>query len=93
MNAILQNPELLKALIPVVTPLVIAAVRLGLPKVPSKFYPLLAAVVGVALDLLGSVAIGTNATPLVGFALGLAGVGLREAKDQLSKPAQKPAAN
>lgn len=90
MNAVLNNPELLKALIPVITPLVIAGVRFGLPKVPSKFYPLLAAVIGVVLDLLGSVAIGTNATPLVGFALGLAGVGLREAKDQLSKPAPKP---
>jgi hypothetical protein len=90
MNAIINNPELLKALIPVVTPLLIAAVRFGLPKVPSKFYPLLAAVIGVVLDLLASVSVGTTASPLVGFALGLAGVGLREVKDQLAKPAPKP---
>lgn len=90
MNSIIQNAELLKGLIPVLTPLVIAAVRVGLPKVPSKYYPLLAAVIGIALDVVAHFAVGTQLAPLVGFALGLAGVGLREAKDQLAKPAPKP---
>lgn len=90
MSSLFQNAELLKGLIPVLTPLVIAAVRVGLPKVPSKYYPILAAVVGIALDLVAHFAVGTQLAPVVGLALGLAGVGLREAKDQLSKPAPKP---
>jgi hypothetical protein len=90
MNQILQNPELLKALIPVLTPLLIVGVRAFLPKVPSKYYPLLAALVGVALDLVAHFAVGTTLSPLAGFALGLAGVGLREVKDQLGKPQIPP---
>jgi hypothetical protein len=86
MNSILQNAELLKGLIPVITPIVIALVRFGLPKVPAKYYPLLAAVIGIALDAVAHFAIGASLSPLAGLALGLAGVGLREAKDQLSKP-------
>jgi hypothetical protein len=87
MQDILSNPELLKALIPVLAPLVIAGIRVGLPKVPAKWYPLLAALVGVGLDIVAHFAAGTTLSPLVGFALGLAGVGLREVKDQLGKPA------
>lgn len=86
MNSILQHAELLKALIPVLTPLLVMGVRAFLPKVPSKFYPLIAALVGVALDLVAHYSLGTTLSPLAGFALGLAGVGLREVKDQLSKP-------
>jgi hypothetical protein len=90
MNSILQDPEVLKGLIAILSPLVVAGVRLGLPKVPSKFYPIIAAVVGILLDTIAHYTIGTSLAPWVGATLGLAGVGLREAKDQLTKPAPVP---
>lgn len=79
-------------LIPVLTPLIIAGVKLLVPKIPGAWLPVLAPVLGLVLDLISHFTTGSNLNVWLAAGLGLAGVGVREAVDQVSKAgAPKPA--
>ena len=70
------------ALIPVLVPLLVALGKWGLPKVPLWILPILAPALGALVDYLAALATGSAASPILGAALGSAGVGVREIFDQ-----------
>jgi len=72
-------------LTPILVPLIIAGMKFLAPKIPGWLLPILAPVLGIAIDALGSLATGQAGNVWMAALLGLAGVGLREAKDQLGK--------
>lgn len=73
---------------PVIVPLILAGVKSVLPKLPSWTIPILAPVLGIAVDIVNSAATSHASNLWAAAALGLAGVGIREVKDQIA-----PAAN
>lgn len=73
------------ALIPVLVPLLVALGKWALPKVPLWLLPILAPALGALVDYLSTLATGAVASPLLGAALGSAGVGVREIYDQASR--------
>ncbi len=79
-----------QALIPVLTPLVIAGVKWLVPSIPKAWLPLSAPVIGLLIDVVTHFAAGTAMNPTVALVLGAAGVGLREAKKQLTPPMNYP---
>lgn len=79
----LQSPWA-KLWIPVVVPLLVAGLRIAYPLIPPAALPILCPPLGIALSFVGQ-AIGQDIDPGIAAALGLAGVGLREIKDQLGK--------
>ncbi len=72
-------------LIPVLVPVLIAGVKWLLPKIPAVALPILAPVLGAALDIVLHYAGATGSNGLLGAVLGAAGVGLREVVDQVKK--------
>lgn len=76
-----QSPLLL--IIAALSPLVIQMVKLIVPTLPKWSLPIAAPLLGMLADYIGSLISGGTATPLVGAALGLAGVGVRELIDQV----------
>ena len=81
----LFSAELIGATIPVIVPLLIAVWKLLLPRIPTWALPLLAPVLGFAINAVLTYANGTGVNPWVAAALGSAGVGLREIVDQLKQ--------
>lgn len=77
--------SLIPGLIPVLTPVVIAAVKRLIARIPTMWLPVLAPFVGGLLDAALAYASGNPVNPLFGAALGLAGVGVREIVDQAKK--------
>ena len=75
------------ALIPLLTPLIIAGVKLLTPKIPGWLIPILAPVLGCVLDLILYFAAGTQLNIWLAMLLGLSGVGVREILDQLKQQA------
>jgi len=69
----------------VLVPAIIAGVKLLLPRLPRWVLPLLAPLIGVALDQLGRMTLGTDSNGWLAMVLGGAGTGLREIGDQLKK--------
>jgi hypothetical protein len=80
-----MNLVITQILTPVVTPIIIAAIKGITLKVPKWSLPLLAGLIGGLIDTLGALATNDQFSPIHGAFLGLAGVGLREALDQLKK--------
>lgn len=78
----LSAASLVQWLTPILVPLLLTGVKKLLPKLPSFLIPLLAPIVGVLIGLLDQVALGNTGNIWISAALGLAGVGLREIKDQ-----------
>lgn len=79
-------------LTPIITPLAIAGFKKVLPQLPSWTLPILAPLLGMALDLINHFATGANLNLATATLLGLAGVGVREIKDQLTPaPGASPA--
>lgn len=81
---------LFNSLVAVITPIVIAGVKLGaskvLPKLPKAILPALAPFVGMLVAYIFSVCGASDVTVGWGAALyGLAGVAVREFADQISK--------
>jgi hypothetical protein len=70
-------------LIPVVVPILIAVIKLFLPKLPKLWIPILAPVLGAVCDMLMGGAFGSGT--IMGAIAGSAGVGLREIVDQVKK--------
>lgn len=83
-----MTPEIIIALTPLVSFAVTAGFKKILPQIPGWALPLVAAVVGIATDLLGAQTTGANAAPLTAAFLGLAATGLHQIKSQLNKPAE-----
>ena len=72
------------------TPLVIAAVKEIVPKIPRVWLPIAAPFIGMLLQIILNYAGLTNGDTLTGMILGAAGVALREAVDQVKKLADTP---
>jgi hypothetical protein len=79
----------LQTVIPVVVPAAIAVLKHFLPQIPKPWLPLLAPLLGAALDILATQQFGPGTA--LGAALGAAGTGLREILDQLRKSLLPPA--
>ena len=77
-------------LTPVIVPLVIALAKSWAPQIPSWALPLIAPVLGVVIDVINSYASGQANNLVVAALLGLAGVGVREIKDQLTPAKPTP---
>jgi hypothetical protein len=73
----------LQTLIPVLVPAAIAVLKHFVPRIPKPCLPLLAPLLGAAVDILATQQIGVGTA--LGAALGSAGVGLREMLDQIRK--------
>ena len=71
-------------------PIIVALLKKLIPESMSWLFPVLATVLGAALDTLSQYTTGISRGPAAGAALGLAGVGLREVIDQLRKPRLGP---
>jgi len=74
-----------QVIIPILTPLIIAGVKLIVPRIPSMWLPILAPMLGALLDYVAHLSMGSALNPLAGVALGAAGVGLREVVDQVKR--------
>jgi hypothetical protein len=83
--------QLLTPIVLVVVPLLVAALKRAIPPGHAYLIPILATMLGAALDTLGQLVTANAITPGLGTAVGLASVGLREIVDQLRKAsAQAP---
>lgn len=71
------------SLIPVLVPLLIALLKGWAPKIPKRLLPIIAPLLGGVADAAIAWASGGTPNPLLGAALGSAGVGLREVVDQM----------
>ena len=77
-------------LIAVAVPAIIAGLKSWIPKMPTWMLPVLAPILGAALDLVMQLS-GSPTSGVVNSALlGSAGVGLRELQDQLKQRTVKP---
>jgi hypothetical protein len=84
---------IVKAAIPILSPLVVALVKQFFPGTPGVVQPVLSTGVGAATDVLAGAMTDTDGSALVGGVLGLAGVGVREVYDQVKRTplvAKKP---
>lgn len=83
-----MEPETTTNLQPIIialTPVIIAAVKMLIPKIPKAALPIVAPLLGAAADIAGHYAGLWQSNGAVGAVLGMAGVGLREAYDQGKK--------
>jgi hypothetical protein len=76
---------IVKAAIPILSPLVVALVKHFFPGTPGVVQPVLSTGVGAATDVLAGAVTDTDGSALVGGILGLAGVGVREVYDQVKR--------
>lgn len=83
--------DLVSALIPVIVPLVIAGIKLGLPRLPVWTLPFIAPLLGALVGLVATLTTTHSQNPWISAVLGLAGVGLREAVDQVKQQVKPPA--
>lgn len=72
-------------IIPIVVPTLLGLFKMLIADIPAKWLPILAPIIGIALDQLLQLLGLYSANPLIAIALGSAGVGIREIKDQLGK--------
>lgn len=84
----MTKQQIIQVATPVVIPLLVAGLKWLWPRVPNKLLPVLCPILGALIDVIANGTIGTGT--VWGAALGSAGVGLREAFDQLSGNAAKP---
>ncbi len=94
----MSEQTLWSALIPLVVPLILAALKLVIPKLPGWLLPILAPILGAAADIAMHYGGLATAGPGWGALLGSAGVGLRELQDQIRQSlavwkADEPPAN
>lgn len=78
------GPAIVTWLTPLVVPLVIIAVKRFGPRLPSWVPPVLAPLLGIAIDQINAMMSTHTPNPLIAALLGLAGVGVRELKDQIA---------
>ncbi len=75
--------SLLTWLTPILVPLLIVGVKKVLPSLPGWTLPIIAPVLGIVIDLVNTATTSHAGNMGIAAALGLAGVGLREIKDQV----------
>lgn len=81
-----ESGNWLLTIIPIIVPGIIALIKWAIPSVPKAFLPILAPILGAAIDLLGHFAgLAGTGTGMTGAILGAAGVAVREAYDQTRK--------
>lgn len=76
-----------QAIIPLLTPILVAGIKKVLPKIPSVWIPVIAATLGAVGSVIDHFATGATLNMWLGVGLGLAGVGVREATKQLKQAA------
>ena len=81
-----------ETLIVPVVPVLIAILKILVPKIPKAALPIMAPLLGAALDIAASYLGTGTANPVWGAVLGAAGVGLREIVDQMRKLGAAPPA-
>lgn len=93
MDAILAMllPQIGPLIIAAVVPAVVAGFKKVWPSVPKVVLPLAAAALGPVFDIAMTALAGIETTGTLAVIAGLAGVGLREIKDQIVKSVQTPA--
>ena len=74
-------------LILVLVPILLYGMKLVVPMIPKWLIPILAPILGAALDILNSYLTGHSLSPMTGAVLGGLGVWLREVIDQVKKAA------
>lgn len=78
-----------QTVIPLLVPLIIAGLKALIPRIPKVWLPVLAPLLGAAIDIAAYYAgVTAGASPVLAAALGSAGVGLREIVDQMKKAIQ-----
>jgi hypothetical protein len=80
-----QVATLITLATPFVVPVLVAVAKQLPTALPSWTLPILAVVLGAAIDGINQVVTGQSVGVLSGAALGAAGIGVREVVDQLSK--------
>lgn len=79
-----------QALIPIAVPLIITLLKNLIPKLPKKYVPFLAPLIGAVIDiLLNLVDLGAG-MGVVGAFMGLGGIGVRELVHNTSKAKPEP---
>jgi hypothetical protein len=73
-----------QALIPLLVPILIAGLKMGVAWIPGTLLPIIAPLLGGLADAGIAYATGAAANPMLGAMLGSAGVGVREIVDQLT---------
>lgn len=73
---------------PVIVPLIIAGIKKLKPNIPTWLIPALSPFLGLLLAYVGQLALHSHANWALAAVLGIAGVGVRELKDQLTKPSE-----
>lgn len=74
---------LLQFLTPVITPLILALAKKVAPRIPSKAIPIAAPAIGAVIAGISAIGANNPSNLALGAALGMAGVGIREIKDQI----------
>jgi len=77
-------------LTPIVGPLLTAGVKKILPNIPVAFIPVVAIVLGVLANGIGTVALGGDVVIWKAVALSLAGIGVRELQNNFRTPTPTP---
>lgn len=83
--SLLSNPDVQKALIAILTPIILAGVKSVSEKLPKSVVPALSPILGVLLAQVVDAATGSNISAAAGAVAGGAGVGVREIIDQTKK--------
>jgi hypothetical protein len=84
------NVDLMLKLLPLIVPMLIAIIKMEIPKLPTWCLPILAPLLGAFIDWLTALATGGHPNPIASALLGSAGVGLREVYDQLKQQITPP---
>lgn len=85
----MKNLALWQAMIPVLVPILLYLLKLGIKVLQDKaawLLPILAPIAGGLLDASIAWSTGGTPNPVLGAILGSAGVGIREVVDQLKQP-------
>ena len=78
----MNTEQLIQMLTPVIVPLVLSLEAKITAKIPSWLKPIIATLIGVAVDTANHFITGHAFSPATGAILGAAGVGVREIVDQ-----------
>lgn len=82
-----MNLATLQYLIPLIVPAILAGAKKVAPRIPSKAIPIAAPALGTVIAGLSAIGANNPNNLLLGAALGLAGVGVREIRDQIAPSA------
>lgn len=85
----MDTQELMQVLIPVLVPALVQLAKTQISQLPKWALPYVAVACGVVLEMVRALVADLPTDPVVGGALGLAGVGVREIVDQTRKSASQ----